>query len=238
MNNQVVINQRCAVMNTDYGKLKMPVEVGKEVSRILKATAVNDTSSIALAITCYKIRENKSYLDIVDESGREVCSTFGDFAEKILDVSKSYASQYASVGEVFEDVLASGKCVWKFSQLMELLRLRKITDTNGDPITGSDIIDLATSAEITPESSIRSIRATVSGLLKAPEEKSVEEANTDPEDEPEEDPEDVEEVPEKKILFLISELHEFTTDKKSSKLLSDLANYLDKMYDLGEGESK
>lgn len=235
--NHVVINQRCAVMNTDYGKLKMPIEVGKEVSRILKATAVNDTSSIALAITCYKIRENKSYLNIVDESGREVCSTFGDFAEKILDVSKSYASQYASVGEVFEDVLAGGDCEWKFSQLMELLRLRKITDTNGDPITGAEIIELAESADITPASSIRSIRATVSGLLKAPEEKPIEDPSEDPED-PEDDPEDGEEAPEKKIPFLISELHEFTTDTKSSKLLCDLANYLDKMYDIGEGATE
>lgn len=239
MDNKLQVYTKSATLTTATHKYKMPAEIGNDVKRFYEVMTHNEASSLAIAVLCAKVRREKSYRDIVDEIGNEVCPTFGDFAEKILDASKAYASLHASVGEVFEDEIATGKTLWRYSQLEELLKLRKKTDTEGNPLTGADILEIAETSGITPKSTIREIRDFIDIILHpAPASSVIEDGdNTDEgdgEDTDEGDGEDTGddevESPLETVNELIMRLRVYATDKVSEGMINKLYGYMTKMY--------
>lgn len=229
MENKLTLNTKTATLTTATHKYKLPIETGTDVKRLYDAMTVHETSGLAVAILCAKVRSEKGYRDITDENGEEVCPTFGEFAEKILDASKAYASLHANVGETFADEIADGKTPWRYSQLEELLKLRKLTDADGNALTGADIIELAEVSGITPKSTIREIREFIDVKLHptapASEDADEDDEDTSGEDESEDTNDDAE-----RVLALLNELSTYATDDKSQLLLDALEVYMKVMY--------
>lgn len=230
--NELKVYTKSATLTTSEGKYKMPAETGNTLKKIFEFVTVSENSSLALAVMCAKVRADKMYKDILDESGDPVCDTFGDFAEKILGMSKAFGSLHASVGEVFADELAEMKTEWKYTQLEELLKLRKKLDTEGNPAfaTGAEIIDYCYECGITPKSTVREIRGFVDAVLNKSAESDTEDAGEDAGEENTEESENTEETPAEKISELLTALAVYTNDKKSKGLLADLAAYLSSIY--------
>ncbi len=230
--NELKVYTKSATLTTPEGKYKMPAETGNTLKKIFEFVTVSENSSLALAVMCAKVRADKMYKEILDENGNPVCENFGDFAEKILGMSKAFGSLHASVGEVFADELAELKTEWKYTQLEELLKLRKKTDTEGNSVftTGAEIIDYCYECGITPKSTVREIRGFIDAVLNKNTENDAEgEENTEESESPEES-ENNEETPAEKISELLTALAVYTNDKKSKGLLADLATYLSTIY--------
>lgn len=238
MDNKLTLNKKTATLVTATHKYKLPIETGTDVKRLYDAMSIHETSGLAVAVLCAKVRADRGYRDITDENGNEVCATFGEFAEKILDASKAYASLHANVGEVFADEIADGKTPWRYSQLEELLKLRKLTDADGNALTGADIIEVAEVSGITPKSTIREIREFIDVKLhpSAPADEDVDEdADEDvDEDTDAEDGEDTNEASEdalSNINDLCGRIRVYATDKASAGMVDKLYGYLRKMYE-------
>ena len=231
MENKLVLNKKTATLTTATHRYRLPIETGTDVKRLYDAMTVHETSGLAVAILCAKVRASKGYRDITDENGDEVCPTFGEFAEKILDASKAYASLHANVGEVFAEEIADGKTPWRYSQLEELLKLRKLTDADGNALTGADIIEIAEVSGITPKSTIREIREFIDVKLhpSKPADEDTDAEDTDAE-EIDEAGEDVEEDAFVTINDLCARIRVYATDKASADMVDKLHEHLDKMY--------
>ena len=236
MDNKLVLNKKTATLTTATHRYRLPIETGTDVKRLYEAMTVHETSGLAVAILCAKVRADKGYRDITDENGDEVCPTFGEFAEKILDASKAYASLHANVGEVFADEISDMKTPWRYSQLEELLKLRKLTDADGNALTGADIIEIAEVSGITPKSTIREIREFIDVKLhpSAPADEDADEDTDEDTDEAGEDTdEDTDEASEdamSNINELCGRIRVYATDKASAGMVDKLYGYLSKMY--------
>lgn len=236
--NKLQIWTKSATLTTATHKYRLPVEIGKDVKTLYDVMSQNEVSSMAIALLCAKVRKEKTYRDIVDETGEEVCPTFGDFAEKILDASKAYASLHANVGEVFYNEISDGKTIWRYSQLEELLKLRKKVDTDGNPMTGEEILELAEVSGITPKSTIKEIRDFIDIVLHPSASEDDNEKNEDNEREDTEDTtedgedesEDQDESPINTVNELIGRLRVYATDQYSTDLVNKLSGYMAKMY--------
>ena len=240
--NELRVYQKSATLKTANATYKMTAETGTALKHIFEVVEVSENTSFALAIMCAKVRSEKMYKNILDEAGNPVCDTFGDFAEKILGMSKAFASLHASVGEVFADEIANNT-PWKYTPLEELLKLRKKLDTDGNPAfdSGKDILEFCEVSGITPKSTVKEIRGFIDAVLheetpaeentegeSAPEGESDTEGESDGEGETE--TENAEENPADKVAELIARLSVYTTNKASQGMLAKLAGYLTKMY--------
>lgn len=237
--NELRVYQKTATLKTANQTYKMTAQTGKALQKIFEVVTVSENSSLALALLCANVRASKMYKEILDEDGSPVCDTFGDFAEKILGMSKSFASLHASVGELFAgDVIVDGKSAWKYTQLEEFLKLRKKLDTEGNPLfkSGSEIIDYCEECGITPKSTVKEIRGFIDAVLHSEETEEDEDGegatnSTGEGEEPDENTEEDEDAtPADKVAELIARLSVFTTDKMSQGMLAKLAGYLAKMY--------
>lgn len=222
--NELTVNKGNAILKTNDGNYVMTAEMGKTIKTARTAIVAGEKSNMTLAVICAGVRANKTYENITREDGAEVCRTYGDFAEKVLDMSASSATQYANVGEFFCNELESG---YKYGQLAEFLKLRKLTDVDGNPYTASEIIAELERCGITPDSTIKAIRTAIDALLHGTT--GAEEGDGESDGDGEDTTED--EKKERRLDALLDELEEYATDKKSKQLYEKFRAYILDMYD-------
>ena len=229
--NELTVNKENAILKTNDGNYVMTAEMGKTIKTARAAIVAGEKSNMTLAVICAGVRANKTYSNITREDGAEVCRTYGDFAEKVLDMSASYATQYANVGEFFVAELESG---YKFGQLTEFLKLRKLTDVDGNPFTASEIIAELERCGITPDSTINSIRTAIDALLHG----TTGAEDGDGENDGDGDGEDTtkDDKKERRLDALLDELEEYATDKQSKQLYDKFRAYILDMYDVSKSE--
>ena len=144
------------------GELTMKADAGRETKRAGKAIIDGNRANIELCEALARIKSTESYKSIVNADGVNVTPTFGDYAEKILAMSKGGASNYASVGELFREHLRDG---WKYGHFVLMLKLRKITDANGEALTADDILELLEERGATPASTTRELDSIINNIL-------------------------------------------------------------------------
>ena len=135
-------------------------------------------------VTRQKIGKVPAWIDYMTA----VDKAFGDFAEKVLEMSKSGASGYASVGEVFADYLDDSG--YKYGHFVLMLKMRKILDENGEPLRGKDIVEMLEDHGATPEMSTRKLDELIKNLLCAEETEEEDESEEEGESEGESAAED------------------------------------------------
>lgn len=161
--NLVKISGVTGVMTIDgYGVVTMSAGAGRFTNSAYKALNATNKSALVLASALSSMRSTEAYKDIKNADGVVVTPTFGDYAETVLKMSKGGASTYATVGEVFGDYFETS---WKYSHYTLMLKLRKITDANGEPLTGKDIIEMLEERGATPEISTRKLDEIISSIL-------------------------------------------------------------------------
>ena len=230
--NELTVNKGNAILKTNDGNYVMTAEMGKTIKTARAAIVAGEKSNMTLAVICAGVRANKTYENITREDGAEVCRTYGDFAEKVLDMSAAYATQYANVGEFFAAELESG---YKFGQLTEFLKLRKLTDVDGNPYTASEIIAELERCGITPDSTIKAIRTAIDALLHGTtgaEDDGESDGDGDGEDTTEDDKK------ERRLDALLDVLEEYATDKKSKQLYDKFRAYILDMYDVSKQDEE
>lgn len=188
--NEIKVAKTNAVMTVSgIGAITMPADTGREARKIAVALEAGNKANLQLCKSIARIKTTESYKEVYDKDGTNITPTFGDFAEKVLEMSKSGASGYASVGEVFSDYLDDSG--YKYGHYVLMLKMRKILDENGDPLNGAEIIEMLESHGATPEMSTRKLDELIKNLLCSDEEESEESENeesgsTDEESEKEE----------------------------------------------------
>lgn len=172
--NEIKVAKTNAVTTINgYGAITMPADTGRETKKIMVALEAGDKASLQLCKSIARIKTTESYKEVYDKDGLNITPTFGDFAEKVLEMSKSGASGYASVGEIFADYLDESK--YKYGHYVLMLKMRKILDENGDPLSGREIIEMLEDHGATPEMSTRKLDELIKNLLCAEEEGDSEE---------------------------------------------------------------
>lgn len=165
MTNEIKVGKTNAVMTIEaIGKLTMPADTGRETKKAFVAFEAGNKANLELCKALARIKTTESYKEVYNTDGVNVTPTFGDFAELVLNMSKSGASGYASVGEVFGDHLDNG---YKYGHFVLMLKLRKILDENGAPLTGAAIIEMIEDHGATPEMSTRKLDELIKSLLGA-----------------------------------------------------------------------
>ena len=163
MNNEIKLGKTNAVMTVDtIGKLTMPADTGRETKKAFVAVEAGNKANLELCKALARIKTTESYKEVYNADGVNVTPTFGDFAEVVLNMSKSGASGYASVGEVFGELLDNG---YKYGHFVLMLKLRKVLDENGNPLDGEAIVNLCEDHGATPEISTRKLDEIIKTIL-------------------------------------------------------------------------
>lgn len=174
--NLVKISGVTGVMTLDgVGVVTMPAGAGRFTNSAYKALTASNKSALLLAASLSSMRSTEAYKEIKNADGVAVTPTFGDYAETVLKMSKGGASTYATVGDVFGDYFETA---WKYSHYCIMLKLRKITDANGEPLSGKEIIEMLEERGATPEASTRKLDEIVSSILCEDSDDSEEENGT------------------------------------------------------------
>lgn len=161
--NEIKVAKTSAVTTIDgIGAVTMPADTGRETKKIIVALETGNKASLQLCKSIARIKTTESYKEVMNADGENITPTFGDFAEKVLEMSKGSASGYASVGEVFANHLESG---YKYGHFVLMLKMRKIVDENGEPLTGDAIIEMLEEHGATPELSTRKLDELIKNLL-------------------------------------------------------------------------
>ena len=163
MNNEIKVGKTNAVMTIEaIGKLTMPADTGRETKKAFVAYEAGNKANLELCKALSRIKTTESYKEVYNADGVNVTPTFGDFAEIVLNMSKSGASGYASVGEVFGKLLDNG---YKYGHFVLMLKLRKVLDENGNPLDGEAIVNLCEDHGATPEISTRKLDEIIKSIL-------------------------------------------------------------------------
>lgn len=163
MNNEIKVGKTNAVMTIEaVGKLTMPADTGRETKKAFVAYEAGNKANLELCKALARIKTTESYKEVYNADGVNVTPTFGDFAEIVLNMSKSGASGYASVGEVFGKLLDNG---YKYGHFVLMLKLRKVLDENGNPLDGEAIVNLCEDHGATPEISTRKLDEIIKAIL-------------------------------------------------------------------------
>lgn len=163
MNNEIKVGKTNAVMTIEaIGKLTMPADTGRETKKAFVAYEAGNKANLELCKALARIKTTESYKEVYNADGVNVTPTFGDFAEIVLNMSKSGASGYASVGEVFGKLLDNG---YKYGHFVLMLKLRKVLDENGNPFDGEAIVNLCEDHGATPEISTRKLDDIIKSIL-------------------------------------------------------------------------
>lgn len=171
--NEIKVAKTNAVTTINgYGAITMPADTGRETKKIFVALEAGNKANLQLCKSIARIKTTESYKEVFDADGLNITPTFGDFAEKVLEMSKSGASGYASVGEVFTDYLDDSG--YKYGHFVLMLKMRKILDENGEPLRGKDIVEMLEEHGATPEMSTRKLDELIKNLLCAEESKESE----------------------------------------------------------------
>lgn len=174
--NEIKVARTSAVTTIEgVGAVTMPADTGRETKKIIVALETGNKANLQLCKSIARIKTTESYKEVLNADGENITPTFGDFAEKVLEMSKGSASGYASVGEVFGNHFESG---YKYGHFVLMLKMRKIVDENGEPMTGDEIIKMLEEHGATPEMSTRKLDELIKNLL-------CEEPEPEPEPEPE-----------------------------------------------------
>lgn len=161
--NEIKVAKTSAVTTIDgIGAITMPADTGRETKKIIVALETGNKANLQLCKSIARIKTTESYKEVLNSDGENITPTFGDFAEKVLEMSKGSASGYASVGEVFASHLESG---YKYGHFVLMLKMRKIVDENGEPLTGDAIIEMLEEHGATPELSTRKLDELIKNLL-------------------------------------------------------------------------
>lgn len=161
--NEIKVAKTSAVTTIEgIGAVTMPADTGRETKKIIVALETGNKANLQLCKSIARIKTTESYKEVLNADGENITPTFGDFAEKVLEMSKSSASGYASVGEVFGDELESG---YKYGHFVLMLKMRKLLDENGDPLSGKEIIEMLEEHGATPEMSTRKLDELIKNLL-------------------------------------------------------------------------
>lgn len=161
--NLVKISGVSGVMTLDgVGVVTMPAGAGRYTNSAYKALTASNKSALLLASSLSSMRSTEAYKEIKNADGVAVTPTFGEYAETVLKMSKGGASTYATVGDVFGDYFETA---WKYSHYCIMLKLRKITDANGEPLSGKEIVEMLEERGATPEASTRKLDEIVSSIL-------------------------------------------------------------------------
>lgn len=192
MTTEIKVAKTTAVCTIDgIGAITMPADTGREAKKIFVALEAGNKANLQLCKSVARIKITESYKEVLNSDGENITPTFGDFAEKVLNMSKSGASGYASVGEVFKDNLDESG--YKYGHFVLMLKLRKIVDENGEPLDGDEIIEMLENHGATPEMSTRKLDELIKNLLcesvdaeDAGEAETVDEDKDESEDESEE----------------------------------------------------
>lgn len=164
MANEIKVAKTNAVATIEgIGTITMPADTGREAKKIFVALEAGNKANLQLCKSVARIKTTESYKEVYNADGENVTPTFGDFAEKVLNMSKSGASGYASVGEVFKDYLDDSG--YKYGHFVLMLKLRKIVDDNGEPLDGDEIVDMLENHGATPEMSTRKLDELIKNLL-------------------------------------------------------------------------
>ena len=164
MSTEIKVAKTTAVCTIEgMGALTMPADTGREAKKIFVALEAGNKANLQLCKSVARIKTTESYKEVYNSDGENVTPTFGDFAEKVLNMSKSGASGYASVGEVFKDYLDESG--YKYGHFVLMLKLRKIVDENGEPLDGDEIIEMLENHGATPEMSTRKLDELIKNLL-------------------------------------------------------------------------
>ncbi len=176
--NEIKVAKTNAVMTlTGIGAITMPADTGREARKIAVALEAGNKANLQLCKSIARIKTTESYKEVYDKDGLNITPTFGDFAEKVLEMSKSSASGYSSVGEVFSDYLDDSG--YKYGHFVLMLKMRKILDENGEPLRGKDIVEMLESHGATPEMSTRKLDELIKNLLCADEEEETSEEESE-----------------------------------------------------------
>lgn len=163
-NEVVKITKTSAVMTLEtIGTVTMPADTGRNVKAIIGAMEVGNKANLTMCKSLARIKSTESYKEVYNSDGVNVSPTFGEFAETILNMSKGGASNYASVGELFGNFFE--KESWKYGHYVLMLKLRKILDENGEPLGGTDIINMLEEHGATPAMSTRKLDELIKNLL-------------------------------------------------------------------------
>lgn len=161
--NEIKVAKTSAVTTINgIGAVTMPADTGRETKKIIVALETGNKANLQLCKSIARIKTTESYKEVLNADGENITPTFGDFAEKVLEMSKGSASGYASVGEVFANYLESG---YKYGHFVLMLKMRKIVDENGEPLTGDAIIEMLEEHGATPELSTRKLDELIKNLL-------------------------------------------------------------------------
>lgn len=161
--NEIKVAKTSAVTTIEgVGAVTMPADTGRETNKIIVALETGNKANLQLCKSIARIKTTESYKEVLNSDGENITPTFGDFAEKVLEMSKGSASGYASVGEVFANHLESG---YKYGHFVLMLKMRKIVDENGEPLTGDEIIKMLEEHGATPELSTRKLDELIKNLL-------------------------------------------------------------------------
>lgn len=160
---EIKVAKTSAVTTIDgIGAVTMPADTGRETKKIILALETGNKANLQLCKSIARIKNTESFKEVLNSDGVNITPTFGDFAETMLEMSKSSASGYASVGEVFGDHLEDG---YKYGHFVLMLKMRKIVNENGDPLTGDEIIEMLEEHGATPELSTRRLDELIKNLL-------------------------------------------------------------------------
>lgn len=161
--NEIKVAKTSAVTTIDgIGAITMPADTGRETKKIIVALETGNKANLQLCKSIARIKTTESYKEVLNSDGENITPTFGDFAEKVLEMSKGSASGYASVGEVFANHLESG---YKYGHFVLMLKMRKIVDENGEPLKGDAIIEMLEEHGASPELSTRKLDELIKNLL-------------------------------------------------------------------------
>ena len=161
--NEIKVAKTSAVTTIEgSGAVTMTADTGRETKKIIVALETGNKANLQLCKSIARIKTTESYKEVLNADGENITPTFGDFAEKVLEMSKGSASGYASVGEIFGDELESG---YKYGHFVLMLKMRKLLDENGDPLSGKEIIEMLEEHGATPELSTRKLDELIKNLL-------------------------------------------------------------------------
>lgn len=162
--NEIKVAKTNAVTTIDgIGAVTMPADTGRETKKIIVALETGNKANLQLCKSIARIKITESYKEVLNSDGENITPTFGDFAEKVLEMSKGSASGYASVGEVFGDYLDDSG--YKYGHFVLMLKMRKIVDENGEPLTGKAIVEMLEEHGASPELSTRKLDELIKNLL-------------------------------------------------------------------------
>lgn len=176
--NEIKVAKTSAVTTINgIGAVTMPADTGREAKKIMVALEAGNKANLQLCKSIARIKTTESYKEVYDTDGVNITPTMVDFAEKILEMSKSGASNYASVGEIFSDYLDDSG--YKYGHFVLMLKLRKIVDENGEPLSGQEIVEMLENHGATPEMSTRKLDDLIKNLLCVEETETETETKTE-----------------------------------------------------------